>query len=648
MYKLYLFPAGLIRRNSGKFLWMIILLLTSCLQFACNHENNNTRHPGMAASAAYDSVRLYDSIVNMTRISNPEIARIAASKALKLAHGEGDHQLNAKIYLIAGLFFQLNQPDSAYNYFQAALQETTLAGNDTVKPRILYNIAMMYKTAYNYQDALKMLDSAQRIADRIRDYITVSNCFNSIGNIQSDLNNEEEAFTMYSRALKVAEDNHLPNQTGVALGSLACLEKDPAKSQQLQIRAFNLLKEQRDAGGETGNLLVNIGEECTDPDSAIACFEKAIKIGRTGHLVEIEIAALNNMAYSYAEKNNYPAALNLLLGTAIPLATRERNRNWLSTLYDSYADISHQAGNAETAFIYQKKALEASTFADREHASNQVRLLNSLLQARSRELKILQQDQLIGLQNSKVTHLTYLVIGMACLGLFLVLGFRIILQRKNLRVQRQELESAKIMAGLEEQDKERLSMQLHDLIRPVRNAVSDHIEKLEFSNPSAKLELVNTLEKITASLRQVSHRMNPAMRNKLSFSELVKGIKQDFALSSALNIKMEVVPGDLKLSQDCSNHLYFILHELLANADKHLGKGNVEISVSVELDNLYILYKDDGQGFDPQKTIGNGLGISLIRKRIEIMSSHADVESGKGKGTRWIMVLPVDGNVVNG
>lgn len=616
--------------------------------FSCSNNREKRPQEEIRSAAAYDSLRKFDSLVNQYKISSPLIARGFAEDALKMVSAGGDERFNARVYLMAGISCQLDYPDTAYRYYRLAQQSALKAGYDSIRPRILYNMAMLYEIAYNYKDALNLLDSAQKMANKLHDLVSVSNCLNSMGNIEAVLEHVERAVTFFTQALKVAEEGKIPVQTGVALGSIARFEKDPVKRHIMQERALRILQKQPGTMEQTGYLLVNIGDDLQDPDSAISYYKQAIDIGNRGHLAEIEIAALNNMAYSYAEKTDYPQALAIISKRAIPLALQEQKTAWLSTLYDTYADLLNQVGKSGQAYLFQKKALEASTQAIGEHAASQVRLLNTLIQVRSKEVRILEQDNMINLQSKKVLRLYYIVIGLAAIVVLVFLILRLFIQRKNLQIQRQEIESAKTMANLEEQEREHLSMQLHDLIRPVSGAMMSQIGRTKFSDPAIKSEMVGLLEKISGSLRQLSHRMNPVMRNKLTLPELTKGIKQDFELSSDLSIKITLFPTDLKLSPSCSNHLYFILLELLANADKHIGRGVVEISVSAEFDNLYIIYSDNGGGFDPAIAAESGLGLTLIRKRVAILGGTTSLTTGVGKGTNWIISLPAVGNVIAG
>ena len=592
-----------------------------------------------------DSVRYFDSLVNVMKISDPRLARSVAMRALSFVQANNDVKLNARVWLIAGIAFHLTAPDSAYSYYQRANTSAAASGSDTIIPRILYNIAMLHKIAGNYQEAVILLDSAKRAARVLNDYVTLSNCCNSLGNIEADLHNEEQAVGLFAQSLQIARDHNMPNQIGVALASLSRFETDASKAYPMRREALTILMNQPGASEQTGYLLANIGDDCRDPDSAIICYRQAREIGKKGRIVELELACLNNMAYSYAEKGDLPTALRLLNDTAVPLALEVENNSWLSTLYDSDAELVNQSGNPAEAYRYQKMALDAATIAERDRASNQVRLLNALLHTRAKEMRILEQTSKIERQNRQVRSLNYFVVGLVAMAVLMILFFIVYRLRKNIRIQRLELESAKIAAEIENQEKERLSMQLHDMIRPVKSAISNHIENLEFKDLSAKDDLVNSLEKITGSLRQLSHRMNPVIRSTMGFSELCEGIRQDFSHSGRLFIRMEVSPPDLRVTPGATEHIYFILYELLTNAEKHLGNGNVSISISEEFENLYILYKDDGKGFDQNKTETPGLGVTLIKKRVLLMGGHADLRTDNTAGTRWTITLPGKGNI---
>jgi len=159
-------------------------------------------------------------------------------------------------------------------------------------------------------------------------------------------------------------------------------------------------------------------------------------------------------------------------------------------------------------------------------------------------------------------------------------------------------------------------------------------------------ETLSELDQIYASLRRISHRMNPEMRSRLSFAELVKEISEDFDITSLHEINLSLKPEHLKLTAECAGHFYFIITELLANADRHIAHGKVTIRITAELDHLYLFYNDTGPGFNTDEEAGRGLGIIHIHERARLLGGHADLSSAQSSGTEWIISVPSKGNII--
>jgi len=90
-----------------------------------------------------------------------------------------------------------------------------------------------------------------------------------------------------------------------------------------------------------------------------------------------------------------------------------------------------------------------------------------------------------------------------------------------------------------------------------------------------------------------------------------------------------------------ATHLVRIIQELLANAVKYVDKGVIKLNISIEFTSLYILYQDDGPGFDPKKLKQEGLGLLNIIERAKIIGGKSTLESSPGNGTKWRIFIPL-------
>lgn len=98
---------------------------------------------------------------------------------------------------------------------------------------------------------------------------------------------------------------------------------------------------------------------------------------------------------------------------------------------------------------------------------------------------------------------------------------------------------------------------------------------------------------------------------------------------------------------------------LLDNAIKHSAIGsNIEVSILNQNDELRVVIKDYGcgiseddqkhifekfyQGDSSRKTEGNGLGLALVKRILDLCGGNIEVKSELGKGTEFIVKLPMD------
>ena len=104
------------------------------------------------------------------------------------------------------------------------------------------------------------------------------------------------------------------------------------------------------------------------------------------------------------------------------------------------------------------------------------------------------------------------------------------------------------------------------------------------------------------------------------------------------------------------SQLQQVFMNLINNAIDAIGSnGTIDIATQLDKDYINVTIRDDGPGiteaiqkkiFDPffttkQNGKGTGLGLSISYSIIEKMDGHITVESSIGKGTTFVVSLPV-------
>ena len=523
-----------------------------------------------------------------------------------------------------------------------SIDELTAIKNDSLKTQEIYKIALMQFEVFNYKEAIVLFDSAMNLARKQNNYIVVANCLNELGLIEGDLNNMERSRNYLYTALEIAKKYTLEIQRGVTLGNLANLSSNPDTAMKLKLNAVDILKNAKGAKKEYCSALANLANSLANKEEAIALYYESIGIAEKSNFYEILIGAYNNLGCTYLEMNNLTQAESCLRDHAIPLALKTKNTDWLSTVYESCAEVLEKKGDYRQAYVYQKKALASRMEASQKQAAHQLRLLNELLMARNREVEIREKTFEIQVQQDQLNRVYIWLVILALSVIVITVTALLLIQRKNLKLRKREVEIAKRINEIEEKDQERISMQLHDAIRPLSAVFIQQIGKMNIPDHKMKADIVSKLSEATQEVRQLSHRLNPVMRQQMTFKELTRSLRKDFQGSTGLTIKLALPEKEPRMPKDTANQLYFMIQEMLMNADKHVKNGTVEISISEELGNIYVFYADDGVGFNPALVKLSGLGLMHIFERAKLLDGKAVLDSAPGKGTRWVISVPAE------
>jgi signal transduction histidine kinase len=547
----------------------------------------------------------------------------------------------AKAYLLIGNAYFNYYNDSSYINYLKALKIADKFDLKNIKSKILYNMAMVYRAAFDTRMSIIYLDSAIVLSQKLKNYTLLSDAYNVLGNIKYSMLDTVDARRLYDSAYNIADRNASARQMGVAMASLSRFEKDPARSSEMQRKAIEFLKKQHGNEEEIASILSNLGVQNSNPDTAIKYYLSSIQYAQMANSFEVEIGTYNNLAYGYMDKKNLLSAETCLVEHAIPLAEKDKSYDWLSTLYDSYTDVLVAEKKIGEALIYSRKALNTRLVADKKQAADQVRLLTALLDLKSREVKI--KDDEIVIQDEKVKR-KQAFFWYSIVTLLLIIVLFVVLwksQKSNIRHQKEQLASAKKLIESEENMKSRVSMELHDLVSPFYISVSQQIEKARIKDPNIAKDLKERITNMTENIRQISHRMSISFIEELTLSELVTELCENFKRISNIPIHCMIDDKDLHLSKEETIHTYRIAQELLTNALKYVTFGEISIRLFEEEGRFYLLYKDTGGGFDVRTVNKKGLGIMNIYERSKIINGKVALITEPGKGTKWNIIIPL-------
>ena len=218
-------------------------------------------------------------------------------------------------------------------------------------------------------------------------------------------------------------------------------------------------------------------------------------------------------------------------------------------------------------------------------------------------------------------------------------------------LQKVDAERRDLLARLvnaQEEERERIALEIHDESIQVMTAISMRLEVLERRITDPELadsarQLQDAVRRCVASLRELIFEVHPhaleqyglgaALRQLLEKASRETGIA--YELDQGLTVEP---PSDVRLT------VYRICQEAVTNVIKHAGAGRVEMRLSKEAGGVRGSIGDDGIGFsiDPESESTSRLGLAAMRARAETAGGWWRVDSSPGAGTRIDFWVPVE------
>jgi signal transduction histidine kinase len=109
-----------------------------------------------------------------------------------------------------------------------------------------------------------------------------------------------------------------------------------------------------------------------------------------------------------------------------------------------------------------------------------------------------------------------------------------------------------------------------------------------------------------------------------------------------INCRFHAEGLPITVENEIALHLYYIVLETLANASKHSGGANVDITLQPSGDRWLLTIQDDGIGFTLPARNHEGMGLRILHYRARVIGATLNLHSQPGTGTRvTCLFLPV-------
>ena len=569
------------------------------------------------ADTLKDSVRLSRSLnrkgISYYYLSDYNNALDQYFKSLEISE-----KLNNKEYIVSdynNLGLVLNKENLYYEaitYFSKAIEIVKTINRPEILARVYDNVGLSYFSLDEYDTSLVYFRKSYELNKTLNQKKTMASNIKNIGNIFFERSDFKNALIHYKASLELNEKIDIKPEIALLLDKI----------------------------GLVNALLGNFNE-------AEKNFNKAKVLIAEIKTASLHLQNLKSLSKYYELKGNFRASI---------------------FYYDKYIHLSDSIQNADN----RKKFEQLKSLAKTRNEIKELQLLKDLSTAQTETIK---KQRII--QYGAIALLLFSLVIIGLIYNTLRIKNRVNKKLEELVSKRtEELEMAKKKAEESDRNKSAFLVNLSHEVRTPMNAIIGFSDLLlnKSVDQTDKDEYIRNLQKGTLNflkifdnityLAQLENKDISLIRKEFNLEKLFESVTQKVKqkieeTNSNISISF-TLPGSLR-SRNISNYLSILeklLDELLDNAVKFTHDGEIRVWVNHENGEYHFFIKDTGEGIDSESldrlyenfskfsesrhnlSDGAGLGLSIVKKNLELIGGTIQITSKKGAGTQVHFAIP--------
>ncbi|CAN5268004.1 sensor histidine kinase [soil metagenome] len=214
-------------------------------------------------------------------------------------------------------------------------------------------------------------------------------------------------------------------------------------------------------------------------------------------------------------------------------------------------------------------------------------------------------------------------------------------------LNRKQAEQIKTMVATQEEERKRISRDLHDDVGTRLSALklfisSLHEKATKTNNEEIKSLAASSEQFITEAVqdvRQLLLNLSPAVLEEFGYTTAVEGLINKINETRLIYFNLVIFGLNQRLKKDYELALYRITQELINNVLKHSEAKHVSLQIGQRDEKIILMIEDDGKGFDVSAH-KDGYGLHNLDTRTKLMHGTLTIDSQPGKGTSVLIEIP--------
>ncbi len=548
----------------------------------------------------------------------------------------------------------------------------------------LYNqLAIEYYNDGKPEKAKKYYEEVLKLA--IKDYNLQSATYNEIGNIQSDLGENEKAFKSYQTALKILADKDLSLQAKINknVGALFLSWKkldealkyylvaetlamkagdkrtvadlsnnkgtvyeqrnlyDKAQISYNKALNFYLKNNIYDRIALTYNNLAILNKVQKKFSQSVYCYQKSVDNALKANNKWLSAAIGNNLGNLLSEMNKYDEG-DAKLQQALSLEKEIDAKELIQETLENLGDNEKRRGNFKLAYQYLKDAATAKNNFINTENTKEVAKLKEQYEAEKKEKKIELLNKESKIQNLTLSERNQTIKIIIALFLGVIIISYLVFSRYQIK-QKSKLKLVALETKHQvQEEKLRISRELHDNIGAQLSFINGSIQNM--ASADIENEQLQQTQKITQNtikeLRSTVYLIN---QQEFCLEEFVVKLREYLKpyYGGKPNIVIQCnTDKNYILEPIIATNLFRIIQEAVNNTKKYADASVLEVDFSENDNGLEVNIIDDGVGFETENN-NKGYGLKNMDARVKNIGGKLQIFSGLKQGTKIKINIPI-------
>nr|BBH86489.1 hypothetical protein KTC_12400 [Thermosporothrix sp. COM3] len=209
----------------------------------------------------------------------------------------------------------------------------------------------------------------------------------------------------------------------------------------------------------------------------------------------------------------------------------------------------------------------------------------------------------------------------------------------------QALRQAAEVAAQEERN--RIARDLHDSVKQQLFSINMSAAAARAHGGGDNAEVQAAIVDIQRSVKEAQVEMQALLQQlhsspleQTGLAEALRMQAQALGYRTGAQVHTEIEPLPAGTVLSTAEQIFRLVQEAFANIARHARAGEVWLQLTTRGEWLHIEVRDNGQGFDPA-TVKQGMGLSNVRERVELLGGQLEIQSSPGQGTTLRARIPL-------